>query len=376
MPIASVGIPIRRSGCMADGLNVAFCDWCGSWLMRAGLLFWSPARLPVTAPVPSPSVFICARLCEAGCRWPPAGFGRAWRYGRLAGARISPQPVLHEDSPRAAGCGSRARPLRLRWARRDGSRKGQTRGARPSGGSPRPRAEPSLGCYVLRGWRVSPRGMDLGGGPWAEGRQGHVGCGEARQGPPALAHRHRLGLCGERARPARAAGITGGCHGLRVDRASPGPPDRRRKPPARHPQLAGQPRPHQRLPRPGIGFLAPAGGYPAGGCLRPPARPGVPLAARKQGWVPGGDQVARVAPQVAVLTASPPAAPAWCVAVGATGSECLPRPAVTMWPGGTLGSFRERGHGRAALCQRRALVQPGEPVHGPGEARAAASQPP
>jgi hypothetical protein len=135
-------------------------------------------------------------------------------------------------------------------------------------------AEPSLGCYVLRVWRVSPRGMHPGGAPWAEGRQGHVGCGEAPQGPPVLAHRHRLGLRGERARPARAAGITGGCHGPRVDRARPGSPYRRRKPPTSHPQLAGQPRPRQPLPRPGIGFPAPAGGYPAGRCLRPPVPAG------------------------------------------------------------------------------------------------------
>jgi len=36
-----------------------------------------------------------------------------------------------------------------------------------------------------------------------------------RKDHPHWAHRHRLGLCGERARPARAAGIAGGCHGPR-----------------------------------------------------------------------------------------------------------------------------------------------------------------
>jgi hypothetical protein len=112
-------------------------------------------------------------------------------------------------------------------------------------------AEPSLGCYVLRGWRVSPRGMHPGRVPWAEGRQGHVGGGEAPHGPPVLAHRHRLGQRGERARPARAASIAGRCHGPRVDRASAGSPHRRRKPPASHPQLAGQPRPTSRCHGPG-----------------------------------------------------------------------------------------------------------------------------
>jgi hypothetical protein len=86
--------------------------------------------------------------------------------------------------------------------------------------------------------------------------------------------------------------------------------------------------------------------------------------------------VAGVAPQVAVITAGPPIAAIWCVPVRGTGRRCLPRAGrndvarrdvVTLW---------ERGHGLAALRQRRALVQPGEPVHGPGEARAAASQPP
>ena len=83
-----------------------------------------------------------------------------------------------------------------------------------------------------------------------EGRHGHVGCGKAAQGPPALAHRHRLGLRGERARPARAAGIAGGCHGPRVDRTSPGLPHRRRKPSASHPELARQVHPDRPLPRP------------------------------------------------------------------------------------------------------------------------------
>jgi len=161
-------------------------------------------------------------------------------------------------------------------------------------------AEPSLACYVLRGWRVSPRGMHPGGVPWAEGRQGHVGGGEAPQGPPALAHRHRLGLCGERARPARAAGITGGCHGPRVDRASPGSPYRRRKPPASHPQLAGQPR--RPLPRPGAGVPAPAGGYPAGRCLRPPGPAGGTAGRARTG--PGAPMVTWLPlPEAATLTA-------------------------------------------------------------------------
>jgi hypothetical protein len=194
------------------------------------------------------------------------------------------------------GCGSRARPFRLCWAppgwlqerRYQGCPSIRRRTQATAG-----HAEPSLGCYVLRGWRVSPRGMHRGRGRWAEGRQGHVGGGEAPQGPPALAHRHCLGLRGERARSARAAGITGGCHGPRVDRARPGSPYRRRKPPAGHPQLAGPPRPRQQLPRPGIGFPAPAGGYPAGRCPGLPARSWVSPAARAGvqcpvvTWLPG-----------------------------------------------------------------------------------------
>jgi hypothetical protein len=263
----------RRSGRMADRLNVTFCDRCGSWLTRAGLLFWSPARLPVTAPVPGRAdlaVRDYARRDAGGRPW-----GSAER-GAMAGLLV-PGSARSRYCTRirpGQGGGSRAWPLRLCWAppgwlqeRRYQVCPAIGRVTQATAGH----AEPSPGCYVLRGWRVSPQGMDLGGGPWAEGRQGHVGCVEARQGPPALAHRHRLGLCGERTRPARAAGITGGCHGPRVDRAGPGPPDRRRKPPTSHTQLAGQPRPHQRLPRPGIGFPGPAGGYPAG---RVPASPG------------------------------------------------------------------------------------------------------
>ncbi len=187
-------------------------------------------------------------------------------------------------------------------------------------------AEPSRGCYILRGWRVSPRGMHLGGVPWAEGRQGHVGCGEAARGSPALAHRHRLGLRRERARPARASGITGGCHDPRVDRASPGSPYRRRKPPASHPQLAGR-RPCQPLPPPRIGLPAPAGGCPAGRCLGPPGPARGYRRPRERGSVPDGDMVARVAPQVAVIMASPPIAPICCVAVSGIGCGALPRPA-------------------------------------------------
>jgi hypothetical protein len=228
---------IRRSGRMAGRLNVTFCGWCGSWLTRAGLLFWSPARLLVTAPCAGPGRVYLWPALRGGCWWPPAGSGRAWRYG--AGLLVpgsARSRYCTEIRPGGRFSGSAPSVV---LGRRDGSRKGRTRGARPSGGSPRPRpgtlsqardvTSCGAGAFHLKG-RIR--------GAWAEGRQGHVGCGEARQGPPALAHRHRLGLCGERTRPARAAGIAGGCHGPRVDRAGPGPPYRRRKPPASHPQLA------------------------------------------------------------------------------------------------------------------------------------------
>ena len=54
---------------MTGRLNVTFCDWCGLWLTRAGLLFWSPARLPVTAPCRAReglSVRDCARRDAGG----------------------------------------------------------------------------------------------------------------------------------------------------------------------------------------------------------------------------------------------------------------------------------------------------------------------
>ncbi len=102
-------------------------------------------------------------------------------------------------------------------------------------------------------------GVDPGrGARGREGRHGHVRGDKASPGLPALAHRHRLDLRGERARSVRAAGFAGGRHGPRVDRASPGPPHRRTKPPAGHPQLAG----HlliRRLPRPTIRCVAACG---------------------------------------------------------------------------------------------------------------------
>jgi hypothetical protein len=75
--------------------------------------------------------------------------------------------------------------------------------------------------------------------PWARGEARLVRADKASRGPPALAYRHRLDLRGERARSMRAAGFPGGRHGPRLDRASPGSPHHGRKPPARHPQLAG-----------------------------------------------------------------------------------------------------------------------------------------
>jgi len=63
------------------------------------------------------------------------------------------------------------------------------------------------------------------------------------------------------------------------------------------------------LPRPGIGFPRPLADTPPVGASGLPARPGVPPAAREPRSVPGGDLVARVAAEAAVITASPPIAP-------------------------------------------------------------------
>ncbi len=69
---------------------------------------------------------------------------------------------------------------------------------------------------------------------------------------------------------------------------------------AGHPQLAGQPR--RPLPRPGAGVPAPAGGYPAGRCLRPPGPAGGTAGRARTG--PGAPMVTWLPlPEAATLTA-------------------------------------------------------------------------
>src|SRR5262249_34963089 len=164
--------------------------------------------------------------------------------------------------------------------------------------------------------------------------------------------------------------------GRRGDRATLGSPYRRRKPPASHPQLAGPAllppevaTARDRFPRARWRISRQAG---APGLS---ARSGVPPAARERGPVPGGDMVAPVAPQAAVITARPPIA-AWCVAVRGTGGRCLPRPAVTMGPRATLGSLWGRDPVLPQWASGGPSSSPAGPCTAPGEARAAASPPP
>jgi hypothetical protein len=155
---------IRRSGRMAGRLNVTFCGWCGSWLTRAGLLFWSPARLLVTAPCAGPGRVYLWPALRGGCWWPPAGSGRAWRYG--AGLLVpgsARSRYCTEIRPGGAvlglgpfGCAGP--PGRFQEGPYQGcSAIGRLTQATAG------HAEPGPGCYVLRGWRVSPQGTHPGG---------------------------------------------------------------------------------------------------------------------------------------------------------------------------------------------------------------------